>query len=1343
MHKYKFKSKHIFVLLGLIISVYLLFVGFSEVEVSYGQTPVLSKPVITSVVPNKNDDGYYVIVNINPSASAIDGYKVFSTESGRTPDWTSYISWDATATTTRLLSGYLTYGKTYDIRVRSYTGDHSDPDAESDASDPERITISTPPAFDTPELMLIGSEYAFQVKFKSDYPDSLHHVECYYINYKKNNTDAWPTENIECDSDPSKIFKINNINNLSRITKLTSSGTYQVRVYAVNNLGHTLATYGINNYRSIRVAPPAQLPPNSIKIIGENEDKKIQWTRPPNYSISQIVEYLLQWKLSTVDNYEENVNINRVPYNPDAHFTEKTYTELGLLCEEKYSFRISARNSIGSGEPREIDTSEIQDNGCSTTTTTTTTTTELSNIALSKNTGEEEETITITGVGFTPNQSVETSILNKSNYESEPECDEIKNSGMLLENEYSDDSGEIYLLFDVNHDDFRENRRSYICAYHDENVSNVVMFEILPSVDFIITSNSNNETVILITTHAFYGALESISINDNQYRWLRGSNHNNISIEDNTIDKGYSHEYSFVVPKDLSNEISISLRRNRIRKDLDILLSENTSISGDISLELEKSNSIVGEKINWTGSGLLPDTKVNLFMLNKNTEPSCNNIIEDGYKISAGQSDSSGNIRTDFRVNKNYFTESSVGYICAISKDLKSDVVEFEVLPSVVFHDDQFSSGQDIEFTAYNFYGKIDEIIIDGQYEWNDSPNDDFEITYDKDNNQYKFTIPDDLIGSVTIEIIKDYHVVEEQITIVKSTISGDTSDIYIELEQLNGVDGERINWKGSGLLSTTKVNLFMLNYAVEPSCDDILEDGYKISAGQSDSSGNISTYFKVDKDNFEENSVGYICATNKDLKSNVINFEVLPSIEFNSDQFSSGEEVEFVAYNFYGKIDEIIIDEQYEWNDSPNDDFKVTNNNNQYKFTMPDDLIGEVIIEVSKDNRNVKQQITIVKSTISLSRADVRLNELIILSGSSFPPNVDIDINDITIDGHAIIVTDPYIEKSCAGSINQCVKTDSTGQLNINVRIWPKNNDRIFSYGINSIDITTVNNSSVSAVINISRPEINVLPKTVAQSGEITVEGEYWPIGIYNDDQDNEVIIKLGENSFRINIDEDGEFIHRIKLNDLFEIDKDYNVTTTHHKNNFITDKDRFTVSHRSISVEPKKSPPGGHVTISVTDMPRYAYVEYVKINNRNASFENTYTDGDGNATIRNVFVRDLDPGIYPVNIQIGDSAGVSSIEILPRTYIRANELDFTLPEVLGKHKDIIKTIFYFDNIYKKWLFYDTRDDIEEYSTLKSLENGEVYWVEVTEPRNNITINHKTRNLTCVDDFCWNMLIW
>ena len=68
---------------------------------------------------------------------------------------------------------------------------------------------------------------------------------------------------------------------------------------------------------------------------------------------------------------------------------------------------------------------------------------------------------------------------------------------------------------------------------------------------------------------------------------------------------------------------------------------------------------------------------------------------------------------------------------------------------------------------------------------------------------------------------------------------------------------------------------------------------------------------------------------------------------------------------------------------------------------------------------------------------------------------------------------------------------------------------------------------------------------------------------------------------------------------------------------------------------------------------------------------------------------------------------------------------------------------VFHFNGVDKTWSFFDPRPEFDGLNTLSEMVDGEPYWILISEDVEDVVLNNRTRNLTCVGGDCWNTLVW
>ena len=188
------------------------------------------------------------------------------------------------------------------------------------------------------------------------------------------------------------------------------------------------------------------------------------------------------------------------------------------------------------------------------------------------------------------------------------------------------------------------------------------------------------------------------------------------------------------------------------------------------------------------------------------------------------------------------------------------------------------------------------------------------------------------------------------------------------------------------------------------------------------------------------------------------------------------------------------------------------------------------------------------------------------------------------------------------------------------------------------------------------------------------------------------------------------------------------------------------FSVPSSNVVITPPAAAPGQTIDLDISGMPIGELVSAVTIDGGNRlGGINLNTDRNGDVTITGIVVPYSEPGFYPVKIEVGTGSSpqiaIVQLEILaePTTAGTAT----ALPGALSEVGDNLVRVFHFNNSTKVWTFYDPRPEFEGLNTLTELANGQPYWILVSAAQENVVMNGKTRDLTCVGGDCWNQEVW
>ena len=571
-----------------------------------------------------------------------------------------------------------------------------------------------------------------------------------------------------------------------------------------------------------------------------------------------------------------------------------------------------------------------------------------------------------------------------------------------------------------------------------------------------------------------------------------------------------------------------------------------------------------------------------------------------------------------------------------------------------------------------------------------------------------------------------------------------------IGLSADDGGRGKEVAVTGSGFNDGVTAEVFVLVALAEdedadppveaPSCTTIVDTGESLGTAVVGSDHKFTIAFTVHQDEFDAGEVNYICAADNKSPSNrlasaVKMFDVTPSLTISPDSVSSGEEVTLKPRDF----EDATVEEPLEVSLNGGTAFVPEADGSDYVFDMPGGLSGVVQISFKQGGDTKDGTITVDPSTLKLSKAEVAPNESIIITGSGFNENVKILVKDIKIDGKSLDVSDAGTQGT---GDDRYLQTTSSGEFTATVRVWALGDDNpTLDDDTYTIKVTDEMEFVGKAKITILEPTVSVMPEMVSPRDFITISGENWPISTADDD--HEVTIMVDDRNRSANIDGNGRFRYQYQLRSNIGIGEEHEVMVEFEGDGgSIEEEATFEVHDAGIMLTPTEAAPGQTISLEIEGMPPYTLVDHVNIDGVNRlGGQNLNTDRHGNVMITGVLVPYLDPGFYPVQVMVGEETRVVQLEILSEASVAGAAT--ALPGAVEDLGENLVRIFHFNTSSKVWTFYDPRAEFEGLSTLTELAAGQPYWILVPETQENVVLNGRPRNLTCVGGDCWNQLVW
>ena len=579
-----------------------------------------------------------------------------------------------------------------------------------------------------------------------------------------------------------------------------------------------------------------------------------------------------------------------------------------------------------------------------------------------------------------------------------------------------------------------------------------------------------------------------------------------------------------------------------------------------------------------------------------------------------------------------------------------------------------------------------------------------------------------------------------------------------ITLSADDGGRGKEVTISGSGFNNDTTAEAFVYvsESETEPTCQMVVDMGDSLGTAAVGSDDKFSIAFTVHQDEFDAGMVNYICAKDSESEggnryaSAVKGFEVKDSLSITPEAVVSGEEVTLKPRDFMSSATLKYVylggTEMENTLMCCGSDDPVQADGSDYVFDMPGGYSDSLRITVEySDGAKASATITVEPSSLTLSLSEVAPNQSIVISGSGFSEKSYIRVSDITIDNQPLVVDESGTENMVVdGETVEVVKTTSTGEFTASVKVWSDSttDNPALSDGTYKIKAEDVEGFSGSAEITILAPTLMVSPTAASPRDYIVISGTNWPVSTSDDDR--EVNINVDDRNRNAGVDSTGRFNYEYQLRSTIQIGKEHTITVTYDDEaggGDIEEEITFIVPSANVTIIPAAAAPGETIAVEITGMPIIRLVEEVVIDGADRLRDSYTTDREGNVTVEGIVVPFADPGFYPVRITVGDDTAVIQLEILAEADVRGAASP--LPEAVMDLGDSVVRIFHFNTSSKVWRFYDPRPEFDGLNTLTELAGGQPYWILVSENVENVVLNARTRNLTCVGGDCWNQLVW
>lgn len=490
--------------------------------------------------------------------------------------------------------------------------------------------------------------------------------------------------------------------------------------------------------------------------------------------------------------------------------------------------------------------------------------------------------------------------------------------------------------------------------------------------------------------------------------------------------------------------------------------------------------------------------------------------------------------------------------------------------------------------------------------------------------------------------------------------------------------------------------------------------------------------------------------ATHNDDKQK---FELTPTIAASPASGNPGDSILVQMYDFPPNQQVSLVDLARQVANDANTPNTVSHNagstgtdgSANFRMTVPNwapqgvlDL--QVTAGGKKDNITITIGGPVVKSTPSTVLANQRIN----LVGTGFTPNSRVCCG--TKEGNETV--DPLMtiggETIPVGRINDGddVRVDSGGNwsASIDLPLTQVTSDE----GTREIVVRDSRGRTGDVDVTIPARTVTIDPPTGRGGTVAVVRGSNFPSKNDSGDSFNiEITYTSSAGDLRVSTtpDASGRFEADITIPRLATIPSTNTVQVVYEYG----DNDipvTTTVTHQvpegELSLSQTSGPPGTVVTVRGQGFRSSTPVTGVEIGDIEIPLSPApYTTRSGGLDF-DITIPDLDTGVQTIEVSI--SGGTTASIGFTVTPGDAAGAETPAAEAVANLGENFVRAFYFNNTTKSWSFYDP--EVADASTLESFIAGASYWVLVGANQD-VILNRNTRNLTCSDGNCWNLIVW
>ncbi len=608
-----------------------------------------------------------------------------------------------------------------------------------------------------------------------------------------------------------------------------------------------------------------------------------------------------------------------------------------------------------------------------------------------------------------------------------------------------------------------------------------------------------------------------------------------------------------------------------------------------------------------------------------------------------------------------------------------------------------------------------------------------------------------------------------------------------ISLSDEDNDRGYELTVTGSGFNNGTSAAVHVLNDASAtpsdkttwPSCAKVITQGARAGIATVGSDDKVAVTFEVTVPTFKAGKNNYICMVDGEGRSSstdVEQFELQDSLRVVPATANAGDTVNVFAQDFPQQgnnsltslkiAGQEVFDRTIDADTglakcapncmSVNHDSIGADGSATVSFELPGSISGSALegtvrIDAKWGSVSEDAKITITGSQLTLSKSEVSANESVTIRGSGFGDGSGCLVSATLSGANLMLVSDDDPTKpNTLGADESCidVEVSSAGQFAATVAIWVDDDNATnpaLTPGTHTIEVVDDEGFTGNATIIIKEPTLTVTPDVAGPRDYVTISGENWPVENEDGGDIDEVKIVIDESG--VDDDEDADPDASGRWSVTYRVDGGVTIPSTvpvkasYGSGSEIVRVGSFSVPAANLTVEPMSAVPGDTITLSATGFSLFESDIEVKIGSLTVNVPaSAHTDGDGAIDGLEVLVPSLDPALYTVQMNVGDTVTIGELTVMDDVAVGVPQ---SLPDAVSAVGDNLVAVFYFDDVAKAWSFYDPRPEFADLNTLSEMVSGQAYWILVSETVEDVVLNGRLRSLTCRGDDCWNLEVW